>query len=130
MADDDPEDQAIIRDTLVMLEAGDNICFAENGAEAIQMLEDLNKKGLLPCLVVLDLNMPRLNGTQTLQLLKADDRFRDIPVVIFSTSINPLEKEKCLKLGAYSYITKPVTFAEGLETARQFLALCTQTAGS
>jgi CheY-like chemotaxis protein len=124
MADDDLEDQGIIKDTLALLQADDKICFTGNGAEAVEVLEDFYAKGSLPCLIVLDLNMPKLNGTQTLEFLKRDHRFKDIPVVIYSTSINPLEKEKCLLLGAFSYITKPLTFSEGIETAKEFLALC------
>ena len=124
MADDDAEDQAIMKDTLTTLNAGDDICFAQNGAEAIELLEEIYASGQLPCLVVLDLNMPKLNGTQTLQVLKADLRFSDIPVVIYSTSLNPLEKEKCLSLGARAYITKPVSFAESLKTAKKFLEFC------
>jgi CheY-like chemotaxis protein len=75
-------------------------------------------------LIILDLNMPRLNGTETLRQLKNDDRFNNIPVIIFSTSINPLEKEKCMLLGAHSYITKPVSLKESMDTAKAFLQFC------
>ena len=92
----------------------------------MEILEAVAAKGHLPCLIVLDLNMPKLNGTQTLQLLKTDSRFKDIPVIIYSTSLNPQERNKCLKLGAHSYVNKPVSFTEGIETAKQFLALCNQ----
>lgn len=126
MADDDAEDRAIIKDALARLHAEDDICFAQNGAEAIQLLEAVHAKGHLPCLIVLDLNMPKLNGTQTLQLLKSDDRFKNVLVIIYSTSINPLEKEKCIQLGAYSYIPKPISFTESMETAKKFLQFCNQ----
>ena len=128
MADDDLEDQAIIKDTLSMLHAANDICFVENGAAAMELLDTIHSKGELPCLIILDLNMPKLNGTQTLQLLKGDDRFKSIPVVIYSTSINPVEKEKCLSLGAHAYITKPVSFTESLETAKKFLEFCQKEA--
>lgn len=126
MADDDVEDQAIIKDTLALLQASDDICFAGNGIEAMVLLEGIHTKGCLPCLIILDLNMPKLNGTQTLQLLKNDHRFKSIPVVIYSTSLNPAEREKCLLMGAHSYITKPVSFNESTETAKKFLAICKQ----
>ena len=64
--------------------------------------------------------MPRMNGTQTLKHLKSNDRYRNIPVIIFSTSINVIEKDECLKTGAVSYIVKPVTYKECLETAKSF----------
>lgn len=68
--------------------------------------------------------MPKLNGTETLRRIKNDTRFKDIPVIIYSTSINPLEKEKCLLLGAHSYVTKPVSFKESMDTAKQFFDFC------
>lgn len=128
MADDDADDRAIIRDTLALLRPEATICFAENGAEAIALLEGLYTKDFLPCLIVLDLNMPKLNGTQTLELLKNDVRFKAIPVVIYSTSVNPPEREKCLSLGAHSCIAKPVSFTESMETVKKFLAFCKQEA--
>lgn len=124
LADDDPEDRAIIQDALEILHAGDVIEFAENGERALQLLSAHHQNGSLPALVVLDLNMPRMNGTLTLEYIKKDDRFKLLPVVIYSTSINPLEKEKCMELGAHSYITKPISFKESLETARKLLQFC------
>lgn len=127
LADDDAEDRGIIKDAMEMIEAGDLICFAENGEQALQILTGDYDAAHQPCLIVLDLNMPRLNGTETLRRLKSDERLKDIPVIIFSTSINNFEREKCMALGAHSYITKPVSFKECLETARTFFRFCTST---
>ena len=124
LADDDPEDRAIIQDAMEQHERPHIIQFAENGEQALSLLEQSANHQMLPCLIVLDLNMPKLNGTQTLSRIKSDDRFRDISVIMYSTSINPLKKEKCLQLGAHNYITKPITFSEGMETARNFLQFC------
>jgi len=124
LVDDDPDDRSIIVDALQMLEAGDIISFAENGEAALEMLDKYSNSWKSLCLIVLDLNMPKMNGTQTLRTLKEDDRFKNIPVIIYSTSINPFEKEKCMHLGANAYITKPVSFKEGMETAKLFLSLC------
>ncbi len=121
LADDDVEDRSMILDAMMLLQAEDVLWPAENGAHAWYILETNFEVSLTPCLIVLDLNMPKMNGTQTLKKLKADERFKDIPVIIYSTSINPLEKEKCLQIGAHSYITKPVSFTESIETAKIFL---------
>lgn len=125
VVDDDSEDMVIIREAMEMIHADNVMLFAEDGEKALKLLDtrfvaDHN----VPCLIVLDLNMPKMNGTQTLETLKADNRFRDIPVIIYSTSINPFEKAKCVKLGAHSYITKPVSLKESLETAQVFLDFC------
>ena len=125
LVDDDPEDRAIIQEAMETIEAGDIIHFAENGEQALEILEQGVQTNQLPCIVVLDLNMPRLNGTETLRLIRANERLKDISVVIYSTSINPLEKEKCMRLGANEYITKPLSYKESTFTARKLLDLCT-----
>ena len=125
LVDDDPEDRAIIQEAMETIEAGDIIHFAENGEQALEILEQGVQTAQLPCIVVLDLNMPRLNGTETLRLIRANEQLKDISVVIYSTSINPLEKEKCMRLGANEYITKPLSYKESTFTARKLLDLCT-----
>lgn len=124
LADDDPEDRMILQDAIESVGGGSILKFAQNGEEVLDILE-ADYADRTPCLIVLDLNMPRLNGTQTLGRLKSDPRFKDIPVVIYSTSINPLEKDRCMILGAHAYITKPISFVESMETAKIFLSLCT-----
>ena len=124
LVDDDPEDRMIMYDGLNELGASANIRFAESGETAFALLNEGFLKGIIPRLVVLDLNIPKMNGTQILKFLKEDQRFKNIPVIIYSTSINPLEKQRCLQLGAHSYIIKPVSFREGVDTARLFLDLC------
>lgn len=124
LADDDADDRSIMFDAMQLLNAGDVMLFAENGEHALHLLEKQFTEAALPDLIVLDLNMPKLNGTATLSILKEDPRFEDIPVIIYSTSINPLEKEKCLLLGAHSYVTKPISFQESMETAGLFLSVC------
>ena len=125
LVDDDPEDRAIIQDAMDSIDAGEIIHFAEHGEQALEILEQGVLMDRLPCIVVLDLNMPRLNGTETLRLIRANDHLKDISVIIYSTSINPLEKEKCMRLGANDYITKPLSYKESTFTARKLLDLCT-----
>ena len=127
LADDDEEDKAIMQDAMEMLKAGDILLFANNGAHVLELLEMNMDDAVKPCLIVLDLNMPRMNGTQTLSRLKNNEQFKHIPVIIYSTSINPLEKEKCISLGAHSYITKPISLKESIETAKIFLKFCSST---
>jgi CheY-like chemotaxis protein len=124
LADDDAEDRLIIQDALELLNAGDLIEFANNGEELLKLLKDNGSTSLSPCLIVLDLNMPKIGGTQTLSILKNDENFKHIPVIIYSTSINPVEKEKCIMLGAHSFITKPISFDESIATVRTFLQFC------
>jgi len=64
--------------------------------------------------------MPILNGTQALRVLKRDSRFKQIPVIILSTSENDDEKRKCLSYGAVDYLVKPMTFDEGRDIVERF----------
>ena len=124
LVDDDAEDRAIIMDAMEHLQALDIINYAENGEAALRLLETLAEQQNYPCLIVLDLNMPRMNGRQTLMHLKNDARYSDIAVIIYSTSINPVEKEICMAQGAQAYIAKPVSYTESIETAKLFISLC------
>lgn len=120
--DDDPEDHLIMLDYFRDCGKDDQIIFQKNGQEAIAYLEQLPDDFLLPRLIVLDLNMPILNGTQTLIQIKRNKRFKHIPVIIFSTSENENEKRKCLSFGALDYLVKPSSFAEGLKVTQRFTA--------
>jgi len=124
LVDDDAEDRAIIEDAMASVNTEGIIYFAENGEQALAILDTFLDAENTPCLVVLDLNMPKMNGTETLRNMKKNERFREIPVIIYSTSINSLEKEKCMQLGAHDYITKPVSINESRETAKRFYEFC------
>ncbi|MET0299493.1 MAG: response regulator [Flavitalea sp.] len=124
LVDDDPDDRMIIEEALKQSNGTGDMLYATNGENALKMLENLPDQKLLPTLIVLDLNMPKLNGTQTLQRLKQNDKYRHIPVIIYSTSVNHLEKDKCMALGAHDYITKPITIAQSMATADLFLKFC------
>jgi CheY-like chemotaxis protein len=124
LVDDDSDDRTIITDALNHLKAENVISCAENGEAALKLLGELYEKKALPSLIVLDLNMPKMNGRETLKNLKSDKRFMEIAVIIYSTSINPLEEKICMNLGAQQYITKPISYKESLVTAELLLRLC------
>lgn len=125
MVDDDEEDRLLLKDTFEELGYGDSVQYEENGERALAYLQQRTKEGAtLPCLMILDLNMPKLNGRQTLKLLKTEPAFRHIAVVIYSTSLNPIERDECLALGAHSYVVKPISYKESVDIANKFFALC------
>lgn len=120
VVDDDKEDHFIMLDYFKDFGIGDKVHFMENGKNALQYLEEVEDDEFLPNLIVLDLNMPILNGTQTLVQIKQTPRYKNIPVIIFSTSENETEKRKCLSFGAIDYMVKPTTMEEGEKTIRKF----------
>lgn len=122
--DDDSEDQAIMADAMQTVNNTMPLYFVGSGIEALEKLESMQQEGHLPCLIVVDLNMPKMSGGEMLALVKKDDRFQHIPVVIYSTSVNKAEKEVCLQRGAHAYLTKPLSYQESLGVANFFLSLC------
>jgi CheY-like chemotaxis protein len=114
-ADDDPDDLQMMRDILAKNKKDYKIAEVRNGKEALSYLEQINEEERFPCLIILDINMPVLDGKETLTLLKRHEKFSRIPVVIFTTSASELDKLFCKKLGT-EMITKPPTF-DNLEAA-------------
>ena len=92
-ADDDEEDQLILRDAFREIGFPDTLQFVNNGEQVIEYLQSLAHSEQMPCLIVLDLNMPKMNGTETLHVLKNTVEYENIPVIIFSTSINERERK-------------------------------------
>ena len=72
----------------------------------------------MPSLILLDLKMPNMNGKQVLKEVKGDDKLKSIPVVMLTSSGLESDMKECYELGANSYIVKPVTYSEFVETVR------------
>ncbi|MBS1587715.1 MAG: response regulator [Bacteroidetes bacterium] len=123
-AEDDLEDRFMMQEGFREIGHPDKIRFCEDGQALLDQFESSGTADI--GLIVLDLNMPRLNGSETLRILKSDKRYSHIPVVIFSTSINEIEKEICLKLGACAYVTKPSTWTSYIATCNMLYKLCTE----
>jgi CheY-like chemotaxis protein len=84
---------------------------AHDGEEALQMLHD----GLQPDLVLMDLKMPRVGGIEVLAAIRDEERTKNVPVVIFSSSDETLDIVRCYERGANTYIRKPVEFVPFLD---------------
>ena len=100
-----------------------NVCqVVRDGEEALAFLrgEREFKSEEMPNLILMDINMPRKNGFETLQEIKADPALKHIPVVMLTTSEREVDVLRSFSEGACSYITKPVGFEEFIEVARQF----------
>jgi len=119
VVDDDLEDHLILKEYFVEAGLANNVSFKENGEEALSYLQGLSPKGL-PHLIILDLNMPMMNGIQTLTQLKEDSLLKQISVVICTTSNSETEREQCMALGASDYIVKPFTSEEGMRMVERF----------
>src|ERR1700709_1687352 len=91
--DDDEDDRELFAEMMKEQNTGINLVFAENGLKAIDYLQSVQQpEKELPCLIVLDLNMPYLDGKKTFEKIKNNPAFENIPVIIFTSSQNPHDK--------------------------------------
>lgn len=122
-ADDDIDDLMLMRHVLKDLGNNYNITEVNNGQEALNYLSKAKETNELPCLIILDMNMPVLDGKETLTRLKKDEAFKDIPVVFFTTSSSHLDKIYC-KHNGVEMITKPPQYANLKEAVQRLLRYC------
>jgi CheY-like chemotaxis protein len=109
VAEDDPDDRFLIEEGFREAGLANTVDFVEDGVALFGFL-DASGPALAPDIILLDLNMPRMDGRETLARLKKTIRYRHIPVVILTTSKAEEDVLKSYETGASSYITKPVTF--------------------
>jgi two-component system response regulator len=115
MADDDADDRQMTRDAFAESRIANDLRFAENGVE---LMDYLNRRGKYsdpadsprPGLILLDLNMPKKDGREALEEIKANPNLKNIRIVILTTSKTEEDIFRTYDLGACSFITKPVTF--------------------
>ncbi|MCP9768940.1 response regulator [Lacihabitans sp. LS3-19] len=119
LIDDDQEDQEIFE--MALSETGLNVnlmCFT-NGLEAVDVLKN---SGEVPSFIFLDLNMPKLNGFECLQLMAKESLFSETKKIVYSTSSNEKDIYQSNALGADKYLVKPVNFDTLIESIKSILA--------
>jgi CheY-like chemotaxis protein len=123
VGDDDDDDQEMLKDAFASIDRSFILFFVNNGKEIVSALHKL-RDDQMPCLVVLDYNMPELHGADILKELGQNPRYRDIPKIVWSTSGSEKFKKISLELGAVDYIIKPPTLQELEEIVRYMLSFC------
>jgi CheY-like chemotaxis protein len=123
LVEDDPGHTRLIEKNLRRANIKNAIHFATNGQEALDYLfcegEYMHNKHTSTLLVLLDLNLPVLDGYQVLERMKADERTKRIPVIILTTTDAAREVARCYELGCNVYITKPVDYDQFSEAIRK-----------
>ena len=127
IADDDPEDLELIEEGLTQQRPDVIIIKVSNGNDVIAKLDGMADEAL-PCLIILDYNMPEINGAQVLSLLCEQQRYEQIPKIILSTSNAPVHIQECMKNGATAYFVKPTQIKELDALATQMLHYCSLAA--
>ncbi len=123
LGEDDADDQDMLKEVFSSIDASFILFFVNNGGEILSALEKL-RDDQMPCLIVLDYNMPGLNGADILRELGTNERYKQIPRVVWSTSASEKFKNVCLELGAVDYVIKPNNVTDLEKIARYMLSLC------
>lgn len=121
--DDDPDDQQLFRRAIRSINEHSQIIEAADGAEGLEYLHSMKEINNLPCMIVLDINMPKVNGRETCIAIKKDEVLSTIPLIIFSTSSSMLDKLFFQKKNV-EYITKPIEYNHIVDIAGAMLKQC------
>ena len=116
LVEDDRVDAMTVKRALAQIDNASAVYLVGNGEEALEFLR--NKRNDRPGIILLDLNMPRMNGIDFLKAAKADAALRRIPVVVLTTSQQESEKVESFNLGAAGYVIKPLSYEQFVEMVK------------
>jgi two-component system response regulator len=124
LVEDNPDDVELTRIAFAEANVANSLAVVGDGAEALDYLFARGRHAHrdpddLPSIVLLDLNLPKLDGREVLQAIRANDKTRALPVVVLTTSTEPFDVEASYALGVNSYIRKPVDFEQFVWAVKQ-----------
>ena len=119
LVEDDTIEVMKLKRVVDTLNLNHNILHASNGEEALEMLQNKNS---LPNIILLDLNMPKINGLEFLKILKSDRQLRFIPTIVLTTSLNKRDVLECYKIGIAGYLLKPLKYDEYVSRIEKLLS--------
>ena len=124
LVEDDADVEALTLRALAKFNTADHVVVARDGPEALDYLFGTGVYAgrdatVLPRVVLLDLDLPKMDGFEVLRRIRFDARTKMLPIVVLTSSDDPKDIASCYDLGANSYVRKPVDFAELVETMRQ-----------
>jgi CheY-like chemotaxis protein len=121
--DDDPDDRDLLNSAIKDVDSSLKVINGDNGIKGMYILEQLKQIGQVPCLIILDLNMPLMDGEQTLAEIKKDPDLGKIPIVVFTTSA--MEKNnKFFAEHGVPVVIKPVKYGSIVEQVRELVSYC------
>jgi CheY-like chemotaxis protein len=121
--DDDPDDRELLNSAIKDVDSSFKVINGDNGIKGMYILEQMMQIGQKPCLIILDLNMPLMDGAQTLAEIKKKPGLENIPVVIFTTS--SLEKNNQFFADhGVPVVIKPVKYGSIVEQVRELISYC------
>jgi CheY-like chemotaxis protein len=121
LADDDDDDTMLFVEAAEKLSSTIKVCLANDGEKLLALLE----KSSLPDIIFLDLNMPCKNGLECLKVIRSNERFDGIPVIMYSTSHHKKDVDSCFSAGANYYVVKPYDFEDIIIILRKLFSQLT-----
>jgi CheY-like chemotaxis protein len=123
LVEDDPRDVELTLAALEEHHLANKVAVVGDGEKALDYLyrrgEFKNRESANPILVLLDLKMPKINGLEVLQIIKADEQLKTIPIVVLTSSRETPDLFECYRQGVNAYVVKPVDFAEFMKSVKQ-----------
>jgi CheY-like chemotaxis protein len=123
LAEDDLDDQEFLHEALLAINPRINLVSFTSGLRFMNHIDDMEDH-LLPNLIVLDYNIPEINGAEILELLKKNERYFPIPKIVWSTSDSHLYRQNCISYGAKAYLVKPSSIDGIRQIAEEMLSFC------
>jgi CheY-like chemotaxis protein len=122
LAEDNPKDVELTLEALSEHNLANNVVVVNDGVEALEFLrcggKYKDRKIGLPAVLLLDIKMPRMDGIELLELIRADERLKMLPVVMLTSSREEPDLKKCYTLGVNAYVVKPVNFKEFMDAVK------------
>lgn len=122
-AEDDEDDQQLVKEHLLKYSSDIEIVIKNNGVDAVSYLNNLPESEPAPCLIILDINMPKMNGIEALKQIRKNKRYSKTPAILFTTSSQLQDKNFAKQYNA-GFITKPIDTAQMKRIAETFLEHC------
>ncbi len=119
LIEDDMIEVMKLNRVITTLRLNHKITEVNNGEDALNLLK---QNGMLPDIILLDLNMPKVNGIEFLKILKVDERLKYIPTIVLTTSNNQRDLLECFKIGIAGYVLKPLKYEDYVYKIEKLLA--------
>jgi len=116
LVEDDSVDAMTVKRALKELKVTNTLVLQTNGEEALNYLK--SEENHKPCVILLDLNMPKMNGIEFLKIAKANPAFRQIPVIVLTTSKDDRDKVESFQLSVAGYIVKPTDYTKFVDAIK------------
>jgi CheY-like chemotaxis protein len=122
IVDDDPDDIFMLQDALRVIDPSIEIIEAYDGVAALAILDDMEHRAIYPDLIIIDINMPVMDGRELLSLLKSRTSLKDVRTVVYTTSTNPFDKVHC-DIHGTDLVHKPYTMEKLRKVAARILSM-------